>query len=191
MLKRRSGGQTRTREDYIPTDAEKIERADAVVYTYTTRRGPAAVAFIGRATKPKWQFVFHSEAQRDREIEELFAQRARVEEERARIKAEKSQPHTVNRGDFLVDSGGYEQTNVYWFQVTRIVAGATIEARPVESQQIRAGELAMSGTCTPIPDCFIGDTRRFRVDGRNSVRTGERRRAEKWDGRPRYWSDYG
>lgn len=184
------GGRTRTREDYIPADAEKQERADAVVYTYATRRGPGAVAFVGRATKPRWHFVFPSEARRDEHIQQLFAERAHVADERARAKAEKARPHTVQEGDFLVDSWGYEQTNVDWFQVTRLVAGSTVEARPVESAQIRAGELAMSGTCTPIPDRFVGATRRFRVDGRNSVRTGERRRAELWDGRPRYWSDY-
>lgn len=191
MARRWSGGQIRTREDYIPDGAEKTERADAVVYTYTTRRGPAAVAFVGRATKPKWQLVFPSESQRDEHVQQLFAERARVREERARIKAEKSRPHTVKEGDFLVESGGYEQTDVYWLQVTRLVGGASVEARRVESAQIRPGRQDMSGTCTPIRDCFIGDARRFRVDGRNEVRTGERRRAELWDGRPRYWSDYG
>jgi hypothetical protein len=190
MPTNRGGGRSRTREDYIPAGAEKQEQADAVVYTYPTRRGPGAVAFVGRATKPKWHFVFQSEAARNEHIERLFADRVRMADDRARAKAEKTRPHTVKEGDFLVDSWGYEQTNVDWFQVTRLVAGATVEARPVESAEVRAGELAMSGTCTPIPDRFIGDTRRFRVDGRNSVRTEEGRRAQLWDGRPRHWSDY-
>lgn len=68
--------------------------------------------------------------------------------------------------------GGYEQTNIDFFQVTRIVGPHTVEV--LEVSQIAAdtgNEPSMTGKCLPKLDGFTGEPLRRRVNGRSkSVR---------------------
>ena len=177
-----------TRESYIPATAtqEADPESDAVVYLYGAGVRCCAVAFVGRATKPRWRYSFSSDAQRRGEIDRLFEERRRV----TRARAERARPHSLKIGDILYSSSGYEQTNVHFFQVTRVLR-ASVEVREIASDQQEAAPLAMYGTCTPIPDRFVGEAKLYRADGENSVTIRNHVRASPWDGRPRHWSSYG
>jgi hypothetical protein len=178
----------RTRESYIPTGStpERDPESDAIVYLYATRdRRPAAVAFVGRQTRPRWHYSFPSEASRRREIDRLFAERRPA----AKYRAERAKAHTLQRDAILVCSWGYEQTNVEFYQVIRALP-ASVELRRIQSNRLEAGAQGMQGTCTPIPNSFIGEPKRYRADGTNSVKIADRIRASPWDGRPRHWSSY-
>lgn len=179
----------RTRESYIPAGStpEADPNSDAVVYLYAGPGGRvAAVAFVGRGTKPRWRYTFRSDDERRREIDRLFAERRPF----AQARAERARPHTLAIGDILDCSWGYEQTNVHFYQVTRTLP-ASVELREIESLQVEAAPLAMRGTCTPVRDRFIGEAKLYRADGTNSVTVRQHVRASPWDGRPRHWSSYG
>ena len=58
-------------------------------------------------------------------------------------------------GDVLYYSWGFDQTQVEFFQITKRT-GATIEARPIESEITKDDGLAMTGKATPTKGKFIG-----------------------------------
>jgi len=55
-------------------------------------------------------------------------------------------------GDVLVNSWGYEQTNVDYYQVTALVGKQSVEIRAIAKQSEETG--SMVGVCTPILDHF-------------------------------------
>jgi len=182
-----------SREFFIPKGAVKIadRKSDAVVYLYTTARGKfGALGFHGKAAKPDWHFTFSSEAARERKISDFFAGQQRRNEWKDKRRAERAKPHTFEVGHVLVASWGYEQTNINFYQVTRITGPRMVELREVAQVEASNGNEAWAtGKSLPAPDGFIGETiRRIVNDGR--VKIDAVRSARLWDGRPVNWTAY-
>jgi hypothetical protein len=55
-------------------------------------------------------------------------------------------------GDVLINSWGYEQTNVDYYQVTALIGKMSVEIRAIAKDSIETD--TMSGFCTPIVDRF-------------------------------------
>ncbi|WP_424196631.1 hypothetical protein ACMYR3_17055 (plasmid) [Ampullimonas aquatilis] len=66
-------------------------------------------------------------------------------------------------GDVMVCSWGYEQTNINYYQVTRLVGACSVEIRAIARQATEQRD--MSGECTPLIDEFIGEPMVKRVEG--------------------------
>jgi hypothetical protein len=177
-----------TRESRIPPGStpEADPNSDAIVYLYSDGSRYCGVAFVGRASKPRWHYAFGTEASRRAEIDRLFAERRRAKEARS----VRSRAHSLRLGQILVSSWGYEQTNVQFYQVTRVLP-ASVEAREIASEQHEEPPGSMCGTCTPIAHSFIGEPKVYRADGTNFIRVRTYVRASPWDGSPRHWSSYG
>lgn len=77
----------------------------------------------------------------------------------------KSRNLTVN--DVLVASWGYEQTNIDYYQVVKLIGKASVSIRPIAKRKTANLDNSMVGTCLPIPDQFIGEalTKRVVFDG--------------------------
>lgn len=71
--------------------------------------------------------------------------------------------HTLNVGDVLRAMWGYEQTNVDYYEVTRLIGRTMVEVREIAAQSRHAGD--MSGECVPQPGHYIGEARRCRPSG--------------------------
>lgn len=96
---------------------------------------------------------------------------------------------TVKIGDFFVDSWGYEQTNVDWYQVTK-VSPASVWLRRVKSDRTETGY--MTGECVPVKNAFIGDEKRKKLrqnSGHFNV-PSDYGWCQLWDGRPKRYSSY-
>ncbi|MFA4445451.1 hypothetical protein P2A95_21620 [Xanthomonas perforans] len=98
-----------------------------------------------------------------------------------------TRPHTLQVGDVLNTSWGYEQTNVEFFQVVA-VTGAMATLREIAASYTEAG--FMSGKKTPHVGRFTGEPIRRRVGVSNTVKIDSSRRATPWDGRPQHVSSY-
>jgi hypothetical protein len=88
-------------------------------------------------------------------------------------------------------SWGYEQTNVEFFKVLRVVGRCTVEIVRIASTMVRATG-PMSEEVAPNPEAPIGQPFRARVRVGDAL-TGENFRhghCGKWDGRPEYASHY-
>ena len=185
--------QARTRELYIPANAMKIEAKDcaAVFYLYDSPKGPAARAFIGKAIKPSWAFWFRTAAEREQRIAETIKQAKDSAARKAAILAERSQPSKLQIGDILYSSWGYDQTNIDFYQVTRLIGPTTVEIRQIASQSSPSeGHSSMAGYCTAIKDQFKGEPMVKRVQNGSRIKIENYASASPWDGKPKYHSWY-
>jgi hypothetical protein len=102
-------------------------------------------------------------------------------------------------GDILYTNWGYDQTNVEFYQVTRVLP-ASVGLRRIGAEYIESG--FMCGQTTPVKDKFISDmdfgdkeiVRRFRLSSEgyavNIDTSGYIRSAWLWDGKSKYESHY-
>lgn len=181
---------TLPRTRWFPAGALKVthKHSDAVVYCYTNGKGlPAVVAYAGKSAKPVFCFYYGNEADRERKVRAFFAGREAVLALKAERRTAARKPHGFEIGHVLVASWGYEQTNVDWFEVTKIVSPTMIEVRPIRSMADHEG--CDRGRTMPLIGEFKGEATRHRVT-RGSVKISECVRASLWDGRPMYWSSY-
>lgn len=98
----------------------------------------------------------------------------------------------VEVGTIFVSSWGYDQTNVDFYQVIRLMP-ASVELRPIGKHYTETG--FMSGTSVPIPDNFVGGPFTKRVTGgwRGDgawINLTSYSGASVWDGQPERESHY-
>lgn len=181
---------TPSREFYIPAGAIKVtdKQSDAVVYLYSNDFNHiCAVAFHGRAQKPDWKFRFLSKEARTTRIEHFFEGR-RAHLERVSIyRKEGNKPHNLQVGHILRAMWGYEQTNIDYFQITKLIGKTMVEIRETGSVSDTTGH--MSGNCTPKLDAFTSEPMRRKVS-HGRVTVDRSRSASLWDGTPDNWTAY-
>ena len=183
------------RSMYIQPDHVAVDcgDTDAAIWTREVVRDGkvifSAVGFHGKANKPDFRYAF-TDAERRRKYIEAFirgrAARAQVKTERKR---EEQQPHTLRTGDILSSSWGYDQTNIDFYEVTKIVGAFTVEIRELAKNSQGNGYF-MQGTCEPIPGKYTGPPERKRANHRNCIRIESYAVATPWDHKPEHWTAY-
>lgn len=180
---------TLKREFYIPKDAVQMDLGDdhdAVVYGYLNNDAPCAIAFHGKAQKPSWHYQFKNTEQRDRQIQELVDGRRAHAERKAQHAADKKKPHGLEVGNILVDSWGYDQTNVNFYEVVA-VKGATIKIQPVYAATVESKQ--GYSHVAPVPGETYGQIRTkrpTRFGDTVSVKMNSFSYAYLWDGQPKH-----
>jgi len=163
---------------------------DIIMWIWQTKKGyPALCMFQGNSTKPidgpKGYRVYMTVEQRKNVIQRTIENRIKVLEEKAeKASNRKNWDHGFSVGDTLVSSWGHDQTNVDFYQVTKVV-GKQIEIRSIRNQ--RAGQ---NDHVLPVQDGFVGDAMRktpqMGYDGKPHVRIHSSSTARLWDGTPRF-----
>jgi len=153
-----------------------------------------AMVFIGRAIKPTYHVYFSSDEKRNEFVNSKIATYLeRKKQKKARRAEQKSLQHTLEVGSILVSSWGYDQTNIDYYQVTKLI-GKTM----VEVQEIRATVVETHGTyqdVMPVKDLFftprfegdtwkIGSMRKKVCPRTNSISINSYASAYPWDGKP-------
>jgi hypothetical protein len=174
---------------YIPKDAieERHDDAQAVVYRFSNSQGtPLAMGYVGTAYKPAFHFRFQNDERRTKFLDEwLASQRASVARRVERKTSRKAATHELQLGDVVYSSWGYEQTNVDFYQVVRVVSAKTVEVRQVAKETTETG--FMSGVTVPLKDHFLKGSQVLsrRASGASVASIGRSEgSASKWDGRP-------
>lgn len=160
---------------YIPEGANKLanKSGSAVAYTYTTKSGRlAAVGYIGKSGKAALNYTFGTKERRMASVAQFLASAEASHQsklQRAAAKREAlAKPHSLAVGDVLSCSWGYDQTNVDYFEVTRLVGKRSVEIREIACQS-ESTEF-MQGVSVPAKGHYIGKPMVKRVDERNAVR---------------------
>lgn len=100
----------------------------------------------------------------------------------------------MNIGDILKSSWGYEQTNVDFYQVTRI-SNTFVWLREIESVVVKDdGANWMTGKVVAVKDKFTANSQEFKRKLRGNdeyVRIEPYALARPWSGQPEYFSTYG
>lgn len=180
-----------TREFYIPSGSTKVadKQSDAIAYVYERNGHPCAMVFYGKQAKPVWSYRFRSTEERERRVREAFSNRKAWNDRNATRRQERNaETHNLQIGHILKSSWGYDQTNVDFYQVTKIVSPKMVELRKIASTFGKALS-AMSQTVFPVADQFLSEPMRKRA-GRGGIKIADYAYAYLWDGRAAYSSDY-
>jgi hypothetical protein len=165
-----------TRESFIPKHAAKVAAKNSTAVAYLSNpRADAfyAVGFCGKQQKPAFNYSFRTEARRAEFVSNWFVGIAKGEESKvARRAARKSFRHTLQLGDVLRASWGYDQTNIDYYQVVALVGESMVEVRAIGSLVTETTGF-MQGKCVPCADSFTGPVLRRRVSEGNAVRIND------------------
>ena len=125
----------------------------AEAYTYSLNGRFIVAAFTARSKSPVFHYAFLDEAGRTKRLEDFFSAQScdaarRIEARAARFNYEVK----LVEGDILYTSWGWEQTNVGFYQVIRVINKKIVVrkiAKDYEETQY------MAGFSTPIPGFFV------------------------------------
>lgn len=148
-----------------------------------------AVGFLRTSVKVAFRYRFKSAAARDDYVGQWErALTKRAAEARERHVERVSARHPFMRGSILYAVWGVEQTNVDYYEVTRVVSDKTIEIRLIASETEESGE--RTGWAMPIPGAYRGEPMVKRWNPRG-VALGGRQIAKAWDGSRKNYNTYG
>lgn len=174
-----------------PADAVCVrdKQSDAVAYLFTSPRGRLAMlVYTGRRSKPDAHYSYASEEARARAVTAYFEARRATVARQAERRARQRKPHALELGHVFVASWGYDQTNVDFYQVVRIVGPHTVDVRKIKATTTEETAY-LAGRCIPAIDDFA-EAEAFRVRvTENRIKVGHQH-ARLWDGKPCYWSAY-
>jgi hypothetical protein len=143
----------------VPKGAVKVasKASSAVAYLGVSAAGKVmAIGFYGKADNPAFHYSFRSVERRAAYVAGWFKDRdasaARKKEEAAKKAAAMAKPHGLKVGDVLSGMWGYDQTNVEFWQVTKVIGKRSVEIRELCCESVETG--FMSGNCVPLVDQF-------------------------------------
>jgi hypothetical protein len=155
------------RSHFIPKGAVKYadRQSSAVVYAYSNAAGmPLLLGFHGKAQKPDFHYRYRNEEQRQAKAKAHFESiRAREADRIQRREKRKAEGHQFKVGSILRCSWGYDQTNVDFYQVTKLIGSKMVEIRQIKGEGFE--DLAMQGQTAPMVGAFEGEPIRKRAQG--------------------------
>ncbi len=165
----------------------------AYLYAHPKNGRPCAVIYTGTSAKALAHEQYATEERRAERIKNICAAYVAHAKRKADERAERSKPHKFQVGHILVSSWGYEQTNVDWYEVTKIVSPHMVELTPIKStrSEMGPGYSDMSDHVIPCPGEYCGAAFRKRANSSNGIGLTSYCSASLWDGKPRYRSWYG
>jgi hypothetical protein len=102
------------------------------------------------------------------------------------MKAERMKPSTLSVGDIVVNSWGWEQTNIDFYAVVK-ASEHFVWLQELSENRTENGWLR--GTCEPIPGTEHGEITKHAVSYGNSVNF-KHGSGSVWDGKPEHWTAY-
>ena len=189
---------------YVPKDAstlrQRMETPEGLEiwtwedFSHTSNRNVIfGVAFAGRANKPLWYRSFRDGAARQKTIQDtIHGHEAKIAAKQGRMAERKSFQHELQIGDILYSSWGYDQTNIDFYQVTRL-CGKAIGLREI-SGKLASSDGSGSDKVVADPDNFKGaETKKIPQGFEKTVyvKISDCQTAYKWDGRPLYATSAG
>ena len=156
---------THSRDFYIPKNSEEIRASDSTAVAYLAKYDGKvssqpywrAVAFSGKRNKPDWNYLFRSEEQARAHIQQhadsrKASDKLRAERHAARYNVRAADHFSV--GDLLYTSWGYDQTNIEFFKVVRVL-DKSVEVVAIGGREVPGTAGFMSCSVTPDPDVIL------------------------------------
>ena len=145
------------REYFIPKHYVLLFKAEDLGIEVWGDDDRSAIAFHGKAQRPDWHIGFHSAERRQQRITEYVAAiQAHADKKAADRKARSEWQHGIKVGDIFRTSWGYDQTNIEFFEVTKVM-GKSVEIR--EIAQDREETAWCQGNCVPLAGRYTGKPR--------------------------------
>lgn len=155
--------------DFFVSNGYKLEEYDGfIALTKDEDRHYSLVTYFGNSAKTTDRCYFVRKDERDARINRYIEGVKARKEFKAKQKAKRSAPHELKVGDILVNSWGYDQTNVDFFEVVELVGKASVKIRPIGAKTVEATG-PFSSDVKPVPGSYHGEAVVKRVNG-NSVK---------------------
>lgn len=170
---------TKTRTRNIPANyvkADGFSRVDLGIEVYFSATGLSAIGFCGRAIKADFHHRFGKTESAMKFAADWFEKKLARAAEEAKYKAESLAIAAATVvGDVFYSAWGYDQTQINYYEVTRVIGARTFEIRRIAEQSADDGGQSMTGVCVPHLGQYIGDAKRVRMDdfGRVKVDYGQ------------------
>lgn len=169
----------------------KHKNSSAVATLYTSTTGHlAAAGFSGKRDVADFNFRFRNEAERETRIKNHFAQVQAREAYKVLKRQEAKKGRGLEVGDFLVSTWGYEQTNVDFYKVTKLVGKTMVELQRVGAEVDRREGNGMSGYKVPTTNPYRGADPIRKVAANGKVKITSYASAYVWDGKPVFFSEW-
>lgn len=199
---------TLTREFFIPAaELAAVERREGDVVTYAWEADGKILAkgFAGRKNKPVFYHRYNSVERRQAALDKFFADQKeisdRVASRKAAAKAVKAAMNAqvdLPIGTILVQSWGWEQTNINYFKVVGHFGRVGVQIVAIGAKQAEGKETgnSMADYCVPDETSVSEKVVNVRQDSKDSIKVTNTEgyawggSASKWDGKPEYRSWY-
>lgn len=146
--------------------------------------------FVGQSCKllKRCCGYYLDDCKRAASIERVRQSRAAKATFKAERAAERRQPHSLQVGDVLYASWGYDQTNIDFYEIIG-VRGAVVDMRELKQHKTETGWA--QGTAVPVRGQYAGELMRSkRPNHCNRIRLTSYSSAGPWDGRALHWTAY-
>jgi len=152
-----------TREQLIPSDYSEILRDDeSGVLAMANSDKTCVIAFSGKSDKVAFHTRFKTVERASQFVKSWHdGIIAKATAKRATRELKKQFVNPLVLGQILSSSWGYDQTNVNFYQVVKLVGKQSVEIR--EIGYVDHATHSMEGLKVPAPDSFCGETLRRRV----------------------------
>lgn len=160
--------------DYMINTEDFVFANCEVFYTTTNQNSGKkfyAMGFIGKSKNHAWYYQFATEERMRLKINEFIEvckNRVTSKKEAKAKQKEMNANVTVSVGDVFVNSWGYDQTNVDYYQVVE-VKGKTATLRPIASSMVEGSEGFMCCDVVPVRNKFVGESFKKRIQGYNGI----------------------
>lgn len=179
--------------DQTPLFHETLpDGSEARVYASPNGDRWYTIAFRGKAGRPAVHYSYRREESAVASARTFLASMGDHAERKSAAKAQRvAFQTTLEPGRVLVNTWGYDQTNVDYYQVVAVSPSRkTITIRKIAARSVDDGPY-MSGSCWPLADHFIGEPLTKHVQPGELVKVHEWGSwARPWEPKPDRWSAY-
>jgi hypothetical protein len=161
---------------HIPTNYSYLECKDikGTIYTFDDADNKRFVlkAYRGLNLKPAMHYRYSSKERRDTAAMDWY----KHELEQLTYKKKTTQARTLAVDDVLYTSWGHDQTNINFYQITKLVGKMSVVIQEISSEVI-IGDIAMTGKKCPLIGDFCGEPMTKRVAHGDCVNINSSERA--------------
>jgi hypothetical protein len=189
--------ELRSKRIHIPAgaDEQRHDDLDLVYYCYLNSSDqPCAICFEGRKLKSSFNFRFKNEDRRKAYIDKWTEDRQKEVDYKSQLQKERAEFMTsLTVGSIVSTSWGYEQTNVEFYEITKVKTAKKVCLREIQKKLTNApGSSPMAGKVIPVPGAYLADDNEFEkmVSIGNRIKISSCQSATPWDGKPQYCSWY-
>lgn len=156
-----------------------------------------AIGFGGKRSAPDFHFIFKTDTRRAEYVDKYINNlKSRADEKSERKAKSNAFEHTLKVDDILYASWGYDQTNIDFYQVTKLVGKKSVKLRRIYGGKVETeNDHPSADYVIARKDDFMEGERHKeklkRVQEGNSIRIASYAHATPWDGTPKYQTALG
>lgn len=153
----------------------------------------SAIFYTGKQSSRTWYIRFRTEEDMKKKIKDTISRLMSWEEMKEERKEKRKAPHSLVKGNILYSSWGYDQTNINFYQVTKVVSDKTVELREICSKNVGDSNYGSTNEVVAVKDAFLAPRNEYDKRGLpilkrprpdNTVKLSSYEWAWLWSGKP-------